>query len=81
MVRSVNSERNEDNVKVVVRSRPMNEQEKRSRTPCLVTVNQEKRSVAVSQIIGGKKIAKNYQFDTVFGPVRLASGFLHRTVL
>ena len=65
-VRSAGSDRDEDHIRVVVRSRPMNEQEKKTRQPCLVTVNQERKAVDVAQIIGGKKHAKTYHFDTVF---------------
>jgi len=57
----------DDHIKVVVRSRPLNEEEKAARTPSLVSCDAETKSVKVATNIGGKRGAKSYNFDMVFG--------------
>eukprot|EP00514_Thraustochytrium_sp_LLF1b_P010282 CAMPEP_0184550234 /NCGR_PEP_ID=MMETSP0199_2-20130426/18345_1 /TAXON_ID=1112570 /ORGANISM="Thraustochytrium sp., Strain LLF1b" /LENGTH=1107 /DNA_ID=CAMNT_0026945065 /DNA_START=122 /DNA_END=3445 /DNA_ORIENTATION=- len=56
-----------DNIKVVVRSRPLNAEEKAANTPSLVTCDQEVGQVAVQMNIGSKRTSKRFNYDMVFG--------------
>mmetsp|Transcript_21446 Transcript_21446/g.42097 ORF Transcript_21446/g.42097 Transcript_21446/m.42097 type:complete len:1132 (-) Transcript_21446:312-3707(-) len=58
----------EDNIKVVVRSRPLNAAEKAAKTPSLVHCDTDRGQVGVSMAIGSKRNNKKYNFDMVFGP-------------
>lgn len=57
----------EVNVQVVVRCRPLNEDEKRSGQPSVITCDSENKSVKVAYGPLAKKITKSYNFDKVFG--------------
>jgi len=57
----------DDPIKVVVRSRPLNREEKMSNTPSLVSCDQERGQVNVSMKLGSTRSTKNYNFDMVFG--------------
>lgn len=59
----------QDHIKVVIRSRPLNDQEKAQKTPILVTCDSATKSVNVSTQFGGKKGSKTYNYDMVFGQV------------
>lgn len=54
-----------DNIKVVVRSRPLNEEEKRANTPVTVQCDGEQGSVSIG-LRGASK--KKFTYDMVFGP-------------
>eukprot|EP00511_Aplanochytrium_stocchinoi_P007038 CAMPEP_0204834748 /NCGR_PEP_ID=MMETSP1346-20131115/20650_1 /ASSEMBLY_ACC=CAM_ASM_000771 /TAXON_ID=215587 /ORGANISM="Aplanochytrium stocchinoi, Strain GSBS06" /LENGTH=83 /DNA_ID=CAMNT_0051968243 /DNA_START=23 /DNA_END=271 /DNA_ORIENTATION=+ len=56
-----------DHIKVMVRSRPLNEQEKASNAQVMVTCDSSSRSVNVATRVGGKTGKKKYHFDRVFG--------------
>jgi len=58
----------EDNIKVVVRSRPLNSAEKAAKTPSLVSCDRERREVSVAMTVGSKRSSKKYTYDVVFGP-------------
>lgn len=55
------------NVQVAVRCRPINAEEKKLNQPSAVTCDIESKSVAVNFGAPGKKVAKNYTFDMLFG--------------
>ncbi|KAL2899206.1 Kinesin-like protein KIN-5D [Bienertia sinuspersici] len=67
-----NSSKNEKekgvNVQVIVRCRPLNEDEKRLQTPLVITCNEIRREVSAAQVIASKQIDKTFTFDKVFGP-------------
>ncbi|CAO2840014.1 unnamed protein product [Amaranthus hypochondriacus] len=56
------------NVQVIVRCRPLNEDEKRLQTPVVITCNEIRREVSAAQIIANKQIDRTFTFDKVFGP-------------
>ncbi|PWA73788.1 kinesin motor domain-containing protein [Artemisia annua] len=56
------------NVQVILRCRPFSEDDVRAKTPMVVTCNEGKREVTVTQNTGSKQIDKTFSFDKVFGP-------------
>ncbi|XP_047321316.1 kinesin-like protein KIN-5D [Impatiens glandulifera] len=56
------------NVQVIVRCRPISEDESRLHTPVVITCNENKREVAAIQNIANKQIDRTFYFDKVFGP-------------
>ncbi|KAL8484006.1 hypothetical protein ACS0TY_026629 [Phlomoides rotata] len=58
----------EVNVQVLLRCRPLNEEEQRLNTPKLITCNESKREVTVSQSVASKQVDRVFTFDKVFGP-------------
>ncbi|KAL8516151.1 hypothetical protein ACS0TY_014716 [Phlomoides rotata] len=56
------------NVQVIVRCRPMSEDEVKLRTPVVITCNDNKREVCAVQNIANKQIDRTFLFDKVFGP-------------
>ncbi|KAJ9188929.1 hypothetical protein P3X46_000279 [Hevea brasiliensis] len=56
------------NVQVIVRCRPLSEDELRVHTPVVVTCNEGKREVSAIQNIANKQIDRTFLFDKVFGP-------------
>ncbi|GAB2286050.1 Kinesin-like protein KIN-5D [Dionaea muscipula] len=56
------------NVQVIVRCRPLNEDEQRVNTPVVITCNELRREVFAAQLIANKQIDRTFQFDKVFGP-------------
>ncbi|CAM8919541.1 unnamed protein product [Rhodiola kirilowii] len=56
------------NVQVIVRCRPLSDDEQRLHTPVVVSCNDSKREVAVAQNIANKQIDRTFAFDKVFGP-------------
>lgn len=56
------------NVQVLVRCRPMNEDEMRLHTPVVISCNEGRREVAAVQSIANKQIDRTFVFDKVFGP-------------
>uniref|UniRef100_A0A7N0UAG1 Kinesin motor domain-containing protein n=1 Tax=Kalanchoe fedtschenkoi TaxID=63787 RepID=A0A7N0UAG1_KALFE len=56
------------NVQVIVRCRPLSDEEQRLHTPVVVSCNESRREVAVAQNIANKQIDRTFAFDKVFGP-------------
>ena len=55
------------NVKVAVRVRPVNQEERKSGTPTVVACENETKAIKVSYGPAGKKTQKSFNFDKVFG--------------
>ncbi|GFZ17960.1 P-loop containing nucleoside triphosphate hydrolases superfamily protein [Actinidia rufa] len=56
------------NVQVIVRCRPLSEDEVRVHTPVVISCNENRREVSAIQNIANKQIDRNFLFDKVFGP-------------
>ncbi|CAL0334066.1 unnamed protein product [Lupinus luteus] len=56
------------NVQVLVRCRPLSEDESRVNTPVVISCNEGRREVSAVHNIANKQIDKNFAFDKVFGP-------------
>ncbi|KAJ7947734.1 Kinesin-like protein [Quillaja saponaria] len=57
------------NVQVLVRCRPLSEDEVRLHTPVVITCNDSRREVSAIQNIANKQIDRTFMFDKVFGPM------------
>ncbi|CAK9161854.1 unnamed protein product [Ilex paraguariensis] len=69
---NVNGKQEKDkgvNVQVIVRCRPLNEDEVRLHTPVVVSCNENRREVSAIQNIANKQIDRTFLFDKVFGPM------------
>ncbi|XP_047962855.1 kinesin-like protein KIN-5B [Salvia hispanica] len=58
----------EMNVQVLLRCRPLTDDEQRLNMPYAITCNDSKREVTVSQTVGSKHVDRIFTFDKVFGP-------------
>ncbi|KAK2976567.1 hypothetical protein RJ640_024188, partial [Escallonia rubra] len=58
----------EVNVQVLLRCRPSSDDEQRLNVPKVITCNEQKREVTVSQNLANKQVDKVFTFDKVFGP-------------
>ncbi|XP_076917746.1 kinesin-like protein KIN-5D [Bidens hawaiensis] len=56
------------NVQAILRCRPLSNDDVRSKVPVVVTCNEDKQEVIVSQSMGNKQSDKTFCFDKVFGP-------------
>ncbi|XP_074592694.1 kinesin-like protein KIN-5A isoform X1 [Curcuma longa] len=56
------------NVQVILRCRPLSEEEMRMNTPIVISCNEYRREVAAVQNIANKQIDRTFVFDKVFGP-------------
>ncbi|XP_068667950.1 kinesin-like protein KIN-5D [Aristolochia californica] len=56
------------NVQVLVRCRPLSEDETRVNTPVVISCNEHRREVSAIQCIANKQIDRAFAFDKVFGP-------------
>ncbi|THG19576.1 hypothetical protein TEA_013990 [Camellia sinensis var. sinensis] len=56
------------NVQVVLRCRPLSEDEKRAKMPVAISCNEHKREVSVIKNAANKHLDKSFVFDKVFGP-------------
>ncbi|OEL24829.1 Kinesin-like protein KIN-5A [Dichanthelium oligosanthes] len=56
------------NVQVLLRCRPLSQEEQRINTPVVITCNDQRREVSVAQNIANKQIDRTFVFDKVFGP-------------
>ncbi|GJN36240.1 hypothetical protein PR202_gb25082 [Eleusine coracana subsp. coracana] len=56
------------NVQVILRCRPLSDEETKSNTPVVISCNERRREVAATQIIANKQIDRTFAFDKVFGP-------------
>ena len=69
------------NVKVVVRCRPLNKDEREQGHATVVSTNSKDGEVSVNQIIAGKKHAKKFRFDHVFGQYATQEEVFNEAVL
>ncbi|KAK7279432.1 hypothetical protein RJT34_24485 [Clitoria ternatea] len=58
----------ETNVQVLLRCRPLSDDEQRSNVPKVVSCNENKREVTVMQTLANKQVDRVFTFDKVFGP-------------
>ncbi|XP_061351325.1 kinesin-like protein KIN-5B [Gastrolobium bilobum] len=58
----------ETNVQVLLRCRPLSDDEQRSNVPKVVSCNENKREVTVMQTVANKQVDRVFTFDKVFGP-------------
>ncbi|XP_077239637.1 kinesin-like protein KIN-5D [Tasmannia lanceolata] len=56
------------NVQVIVRCRPLSDDEIKLNTPVVISCNDHRREVAAVQNIANKQIDRTFNFDKVFGP-------------
>ncbi|KAL6011158.1 Kinesin-like protein KIN-5D [Asimina triloba] len=56
------------NVQVLLRCRPLSEDEMRVNTPIVISCNEYRREVSAIQNIANKQIDRTFAFDKVFGP-------------
>ncbi|XP_042509913.1 kinesin-like protein KIN-5D [Macadamia integrifolia] len=56
------------NVQVLLRCRPLSEDEVRVKTPVVISCNEHRREVSAVQNIANKQIDRTFAFDKVFGP-------------
>ncbi|KAI3772419.1 hypothetical protein L6452_03605 [Arctium lappa] len=56
------------NVQVIVRCRPLNDDETKSHTPVVITCTENRKEVCAVQNIANKQIDRSFVFDKVFGP-------------
>eukprot|EP00958_Prasinococcus_capsulatus_P006751 scaffold628_cov401-Prasinococcus_capsulatus_cf.AAC.1 len=56
------------NVQVILRCRPMSQDEQQSRAKPAVKCNEARRECNVTQVLGGKETDRTFNFDKVFGP-------------
>ena len=61
------SDGSEMNIKVAVRCRPLNDDEKKGNVMSCVRVNPELKKVRVSYGSASKRLSRDYTFDNVFG--------------
>ncbi|OMO72729.1 hypothetical protein CCACVL1_17628 [Corchorus capsularis] len=58
----------EVNVQVLLRCRPLTEDEQRINVPRVISCNEHKREVTVMQNVANKQVDRVFTFDKVFGP-------------
>ncbi|EXB67891.1 125 kDa kinesin-related protein [Morus notabilis] len=58
----------EVNIQVLLRCRPLSEEEQRSNVQKVISCNEHKREVTVLQSVANKQIDRVFTFDKVFGP-------------
>ncbi|KAG9453650.1 hypothetical protein H6P81_006554 [Aristolochia fimbriata] len=58
----------EVNVQVILRCRPLNDDEQRLNVPNVISCNEQKREVSISQNVAHKQVERAFTFDKVFGP-------------
>ncbi|KAM0849728.1 hypothetical protein ACQ4PT_053551 [Festuca glaucescens] len=56
------------NIQVLLRCRPLSEEELHINTPVVITCNEQRREVSAAQNIANKQIDRTFVFDKVFGP-------------
>ncbi|KAK9123696.1 hypothetical protein Sjap_013298 [Stephania japonica] len=56
------------NVQVILRCRPLSDDEMRVNTPVVISCNENRREVSAVQNIANKQIDRTFGFDKVFGP-------------
>nr|XP_043611181.1 kinesin-like protein KIN-5D [Erigeron canadensis] len=68
------------NVQVVLRCRPFSDDDVKAKTASVVTCNEDKQEVIVTQNMGNKHIDKAFSFDKVFGPGSKQKDFYDQVV-
>ncbi|KAJ7977073.1 Kinesin-like protein [Quillaja saponaria] len=58
----------ETNVQVLLRCRPLSDDEQRSNVPRVISCNEQRREVTVMQNLANKQVDRVFTFDKVFGP-------------
>ncbi|XP_076901174.1 kinesin-like protein KIN-5B [Bidens hawaiensis] len=58
----------EVNIQVLVRCRPLSDEERKCNVPRVITCNEHKREVSILQNVANKQVDKIFTFDKVFGP-------------
>ncbi|GKT32957.1 Kinesin-like protein KIF3A [Aduncisulcus paluster] len=61
----------EDNIKVIIRCRPINEMEKKQGSQTVVAIKEDGELVVHRKTKDGKKLSKEFTFDAVYGPTSL----------
>ncbi|XP_071719982.1 kinesin-like protein KIN-5B [Rutidosis leptorrhynchoides] len=61
-------DRGEVNIQVLLRCRPLSEDEQKCNVPKVITCNEHKREVSILQNVANKQVDKIFTFDKVFGP-------------
>ncbi|CAN1775497.1 Kinesin-like protein KIN-5B [Linum perenne] len=66
---SVRQDRDKEvNVQVLVRCRPLSDEEQRANVPRAISCNEQRREVTVLQSVANKQVDRAFTFDKVFGP-------------
>ncbi|KDP35584.1 hypothetical protein JCGZ_09022 [Jatropha curcas] len=58
----------EVNIQVLLRCRPLSDEEQRTNVPKVISCNEHKREVTVLQSVANKQVDRVFTFDKVFGP-------------
>ncbi|KAL1209971.1 Kinesin-like protein KIN-5B [Cardamine amara subsp. amara] len=58
----------EVNVQVLLRCRPLSEEEQKSNVPSVISCNEQKKEVNVLHSLANKQVDRVFNFDKVFGP-------------
>ncbi|KAJ9559037.1 hypothetical protein OSB04_013651 [Centaurea solstitialis] len=61
-------DRGEVNIQVLLRCRPLSDDEQKCNVPKAITCNEQKREVVILQNVANKQVDKVFTFDKVFGP-------------
>nr|XP_043610457.1 kinesin-like protein KIN-5B [Erigeron canadensis] len=61
-------DRGEVNIQVLLRCRPLSDEEQKCNVPKVITCNEHKREVSILQNVANKQVDKMFTFDKVFGP-------------
>ncbi|KAI3683761.1 hypothetical protein L1987_84276 [Smallanthus sonchifolius] len=64
----VERDRGEVNIQVLLRCRPLSDEEQKCNVPKAITCNEHKREVTILQNVANKQVDKVFTFDKVFGP-------------
>ncbi|PKA49035.1 125 kDa kinesin-related protein [Apostasia shenzhenica] len=68
------------NVQVILRCRPLSEDEARLRTPVVISCNEQRREVLAMQNIANKQIDRTFMFDKVFGPTSQQQDLFNQSI-
>lgn len=79
-VSSKNDKEKGVNVQVILRCRPLSEEEARLRTPVVISCNEPRREVSAMQNIANKQIDRTFVFDKVFGPASQQKDLFNQSI-
>ncbi|KMZ64308.1 Kinesin-related protein-like [Zostera marina] len=68
------------NVQVLLRCRPLSEEESKLRIPVVISCNEGRREVTAMQNIANKQIDRTFIFDKVFGPASKQSDLFQQAI-
>ncbi|WOL14877.1 kinesin-like protein KIN-5A [Canna indica] len=68
------------NVQVILRCRPLSDDEARMNTPAVISCNEHRREVLAAQNIANKQIDRTFTFDKVFGPTSKQKDLFNQAV-